>query len=321
MSQFLIRNRFILLNRLQRINLSLNNSLKHRRPQLSHPALWYEDYPISLIGCRQSPINIERQQCIENIILPELRIEHPPSISGLRLRNPMDQSYFGWRVDIPYDFGDKTIISGGPLSHRYKLIQFHAHWGENCDCGSEHILDGRSFSAELHFVYWNIDLYQSPRQASISKDGLVVVGVFMKVSSEKNSIAAETIKSESIKVICDLLPTIKYKGSFTLIERPLNIFDLFPSNRSYFTYLGSLTTPPLYETVTWIIFEDPISIDEEQLRMFRTVSYYQKNNFDADFPYEIYDTNVENNIRSVQPLNGRKIIYVANDSEKNFRKI
>ena len=36
-------------------------------------------------------------------------------------------------------------------------------------------------------------------------------------------------------------------------------------NKSYWTYLGSLTTPPLYESVTWILFKQPIEISSVQV--------------------------------------------------------
>lgn len=102
---------------------------------------------------------------------PELNLSYPSLFNGLQIRNPKDQSYFGWRVDIPYDFADKTgnihhilllcllillfcfkVLKGGPLNHRYKLVQFHAHWGKNCSCGSEHIINGKSYSAEVRFI-------------------------------------------------------------------------------------------------------------------------------------------------------------------------
>ena len=39
-----------------------------------------------------------------------------------------------------------------------------------------------------------------------------------------------------------------------------------PEDRTdYWTYLGSLTTPPCYEFVTWIIFRDPIEMSENQV--------------------------------------------------------
>lgn len=76
------------------------------------PAFWYEDYPISLVGRRQSPINILSEKCILNskqmMFSPELVLSYPPSFCDLNIRNPKDHFYFGWRVDVPYDYGDKT---------------------------------------------------------------------------------------------------------------------------------------------------------------------------------------------------------------------
>lgn len=40
---------------------------------------------------------------------------------------------------------------------------------------------------------------------------------------------------------------------------------LLPASRHYWTYPGSLTTPPLSESVTWIVLREPISISERQV--------------------------------------------------------
>ena len=40
-------------------------------------------------------------------------------------------------------------LIGGPLMNEFELWQFHAHWGNTDDHGSEHTLDGRSFPAEV----------------------------------------------------------------------------------------------------------------------------------------------------------------------------
>ena len=40
---------------------------------------------------------------------------------------------------------------------------------------------------------------------------------------------------------------------------------------SYWTYEGSLTTPPLYESVTWIVFKKPMTVSKEQLDAMRSL--------------------------------------------------
>ena len=43
---------------------------------------------------------------------------------------------------------------------------------------------------------------------------------------------------------------------------------LLPPCRDYWTYPGSLTVPPLLESVTWIILKQPINISSQQVHHF-----------------------------------------------------
>jgi hypothetical protein len=40
-------------------------------------------------------------------------------------------------------------LIGGPLVNEFELWQFHAHWGNTDDHGSEHTVDGKSYPAEV----------------------------------------------------------------------------------------------------------------------------------------------------------------------------
>lgn len=42
--------------------------------------------------------------------------------------------------------------------------------------------------------------------------------------------------------------------------------SLLPPSWDYWTYPGSLTVPPLLESVTWIVLKQPISISSQQVR-------------------------------------------------------
>ena len=69
------------------------------------------------------------------------------------------------------------------ISGKFRAEQFHMHWGEDDSCGSEHQVDGKPFSAEIHFVHWNSEKYKSFGESAKTSchDGLLVLGVFVKV--------------------------------------------------------------------------------------------------------------------------------------------
>ena len=41
------------------------------------------------------------------------------------------------------------VLEGGPYSHKYRVEQFHFHWGQTSDIGAEHHIDGRTYAAEV----------------------------------------------------------------------------------------------------------------------------------------------------------------------------
>ena len=44
------------------------------------------------------------------------------------------------------------VLEGGPLNARYKLEQFHCHWGKDETEGSEHTVDGNTYPAEVTLI-------------------------------------------------------------------------------------------------------------------------------------------------------------------------
>ncbi|KAL1449052.1 hypothetical protein WDU94_000290 [Cyamophila willieti] len=85
-----------------------------------------------------------------------------------------------WRVDVKKSC---TELTGGPLHHKYRLEQFHCHWGCGSSKGSEHTVDGKSYAGELHLVHWNSDKYHTFGEAAGQPDGLAVLGVLLEVSA------------------------------------------------------------------------------------------------------------------------------------------
>lgn len=48
----------------------------------------------------------------------------------------------------------------------------------------------------------------------------------------------------------------------------INPARLLPESAQYYTFMGSLTTPPCTEGVTWIVMKQPVQVSDEQIRIF-----------------------------------------------------
>jgi carbonic anhydrase len=66
--------------------------------------------------------------------------------------------------------------------------------------------------------------------------------------------------------ITELLPQVTEPNSQVKLQHVLTLFSLLPETKHlYFTYQGSLTTPPCLEVVTWIEFKQPILLNHNQV--------------------------------------------------------
>jgi carbonic anhydrase len=162
----------------------------------------------------------------------------------------------GHTVQFNYDAGSSIVVGG----ETYTLLQFHTH------THSEHALGGASFPMEMHFVHKNE-----------ATGKLAVIGVFVREGAENSF----------LKGVVDHLPATKdstYNANDTF-----NVADIMPGNKSYFTYSGSLTTPPCSETVSWFVMENPIEASATQIGDFENLEH--------------------ENHRPLQPVNGRTIKF------------
>lgn len=135
----------------------------------------------------------------------------------------------------------------------FNTTQFHIH------TPSEHQLDGKSFAGEIHFVH------------QANNGALAVVAAFLSLG-------------EAAPFLQSVIDNWQAPADF---ELPLN--QVLKDNPSYYHYLGSLTTPPLTETVEWYVLTEPISISAEQLAFLSDLK--------------------DHNNRGLQPLNDRPILY------------
>ena len=71
-------------------------------------------------------------------------------------------------------------MSGGTLKQAYQLLQLHFHWGSVDNQGSEHTLNGKRFSMEMHLVHKSSSV-KSVDLALENLEGLAVAAFFFEV--------------------------------------------------------------------------------------------------------------------------------------------
>ena len=119
---------------------------------------------------------------------------------------------------------------------RYDLVQFHYH------SPSEHVVDGKSFAAELHLVH------------SGAEGRLAVVGILL----------AEGSQHEAYEPFVQNLPVAK--GDVRNTGATIDAADLLPGTQTTFRYGGSLTTPPCTEDVRWLVMTIAVEMSSEQVK-------------------------------------------------------
>ncbi len=124
------------------------------------------------------------------------------------------------------------------LGRRFELLQFHFHRP------SEERVNGRLFDMVAHLVHKDLD------------GRLAVIAVLLDRGS------AHPI----IQSVWNNLPL--EKGEELAARAVLDLQALLPADRSYYTYMGSLTAPPCSEGVLWMVMKSPVPISPEQIAIF-----------------------------------------------------
>lgn len=63
------------------------------------------------------------------------------------------------------------------------------------------------------------------------------------------------------------LPTEKEKEE-SLDKVRVDATGLLPADRGYYTFSGSLTTPPCSENVTWFVLKHPVTVSATEIEQF-----------------------------------------------------
>jgi carbonic anhydrase len=174
------------------------------------------------VGMAQTPVDIVTANSVL-ALLPQIDFHYDTT--------PFEVENTGHVVEVVYGAGS-SIRVGWSVTDIYQLAQFHFH------APSEHTINGTQYDAEVHLVHKNV-LGQ-----------LAVVGVLLSQSA--------TAPSSIFDQILMTAPASVSTG--TLDGMTLNANALLPQDQEYFTYAGSLTTPPCTEGVRWFVMQTPVQV-------------------------------------------------------------
>ncbi|XP_054162196.1 carbonic anhydrase 12-like, partial [Oppia nitens] len=147
-------------------------------------------------------------------------------------------------------------------STMYIFDRFHIHWGNQDDNGSEHSIDNKFSAAEIHLVHYN-EKYESMEKAMTKPNGLLVIGVLAKLSLCPNINLNFLTKAAQKIYLYNSTLVIPSDDNFQLNQ-------LLPNDKNgNYRYQGSFTIPPCFETVTWLLYKNPIAISSDQIKVFR----------------------------------------------------
>src|SRR5579864_3000948 len=141
----------------------------------------------------------------------------------------------GHTIMVNYVPGSYISVAG----KTYQLKQFHFHRP------SEEKIRGEGYDMAVHLVHAD------------EEGNLAVVAVLLQ-NGEENPL---------IQKLWDHLP--KKKGK----EEPLDGVEidaarLLPADRGYYTFPGSLTTPPCSESVTWFVLKHSVTVSAAEIERF-----------------------------------------------------
>lgn len=181
-----------------------------------------------------SELDAAFEKCKEGIKQSPINLEKKKLVSD---KDPIIFHYEPYAVN-PKTFGvkvtsnasNKYIEVGGKI---YNLVQFHFHMP------GEHSIDGKISPAELHFVHQD------------DNGNLAVVGVMIE-------------EGKSNPMIKYIVNSAGNKQEKIAVESS-DITNLLPMDKSYFHYMGSLTTPPCTEGVNWFVLRTSIEASKEEI--------------------------------------------------------
>lgn len=216
-----------------------------------------KDWGSSFAWCRrpgtQSPIDILTNEVVALNRSSALHIHYNVYYDMRNCGSGVKQVMEGntWAVKFPLTSREMFCTKGEGFPHvmwngrTFYLHNFHYH------SPSEHTINGLHSDMEVHHVH-------------VDETGrILVISVLVNVGYE----------NAYMRQFWDDFP--ERPGDFTIASTVpgwrylLPYLSFAPYDKSYYHYMGSSTTPPCYQHVTWIVLKTPMPMSISQLNQYR----------------------------------------------------
>jgi carbonic anhydrase len=159
-----------------------------------------------------------------------------PALEFHYIATPVRLENNGRTILVHVDPGSYVVIGGV----RYDLIEYDFHHP------SETAVHGKLSDMEIHLLHRSAD----------GKQIIVAIRLAEDISTPNAVLAA----------LWPHLP--KTAGASEKVEEMVSAAGLLPADRGYWTYDGSLSTPPCTEGVRWFVLVQELGLSRDQLRAF-----------------------------------------------------
>jgi len=188
-------------------------------------------------------------------------------------------------------------IRGAHLNHSLQPIEFHYKAGSVTEFNDGHTVVVRVNSGSyivangVRYDLLEFDFHHPAETAVKGQLSDMEVHLYHKSAEGKVAILSVRLIEDASNpnaVLASLWPHLpKEEGQSEKVTEMVNPGGLLPSERGYWTYEGSLPTPPCTEGVRWFVFEQQTSLSRDQLRIFANMFHI--------------------NTRPLQEMHGRRI--------------
>ncbi|XP_017494569.1 PREDICTED: carbonic anhydrase 7-like [Rhagoletis zephyria] len=195
----------------------------------------------------------------------------------------------GHTVVVRLEYAAKhPSIMGGPLDGIYIFEQLQFYWFKRDGVDDEDHKNKVLLPPELHMIFRNMK-YQTLDEAAMQSKGLAILAYAYEITENDNLFYKE---------ITEQLSHITKPHTETKFYDEIDLWCFINIGMEYYTYIGSLTTPPCSEEVIWLDFEEPTRISVRQVERFHRL-------------YSIDNTQLPTSFPRLQPLNNRTVLYVT----------